>query len=376
MNILIAPNSFKESLPSHEITKIITQSLSKFSTKFRIMPLPLADGGSGFLEVMTRALHGTYAKIRVSGPLGTRVYARYGMCQTQKTAVIELAQAAGLHRIPPRRRNPLRTNTTGVGQLIRAALQKGARTILLGIGDSATIDCGIGALAALGIRFLDVDGAEIPLNCRGLLRLQRIDRSHMMETLHRVKITVAADVDNTLTGRHGALMYARQKGATPRMLPVISTAVRRFNKVVYTTTRTDLDTIPGSGAAGGIGGAFSALLNARLVNGFSLVRRTVHLDRYMKRADCVITGEGMIDQKSRYGKTVLHVLEMARTSKKPVILVVADTADTTTTYTDYGVVRIFALTDRHTKRYAMTHARQVLHGIARRIAQYLDTRVQ
>ncbi|UCC12263.1 MAG: glycerate kinase [candidate division WOR-3 bacterium] len=376
MNILIAPNSFKESLSSHEITDIITQSLSSFSNKFQTIPLPLADGGSGFLEVMTQALHGKYVKVRVFGPLGTRLHARYGMCQKQKAAVLELAQAAGLNRIPPRKRNPLRTSTIGVGHLIRAAIREGARTILLGIGDSATIDCGIGALAALGIRFLDADGAEIPLNCRGLLKLQHIDRSHMMEALHKAKITVAADVDNTLTGQNGALMYARQKGATPRMLPIINKALRRFKKVVYATTKTDLDAIPGSGAAGGIGGAFSALLNASLVNGFSLVRKTVHLDRYMKQADCVITGEGMIDHKSRYGKTALQVLEIARTNKKPVILVVADTADTTSTYTDYGVVRIFALTDRHTKKYAMTHARHVLHGMAPRIAQYLDTRVQ
>jgi glycerate kinase len=152
--------------------------------------------------------------------------------------------------------------------------------------------------------------------------------------------------------------------------------VRKFKKVVYSTTGINLDHIPGSGAAGGIGGAFSAILNARLVNGFSFVRKAVHLDRYMKQADYVITGEGMIDQKSRYGKTTTHVLEMARTNKKPVILVVADTADTTTTYADYGVIKLYALTDKHTKKYAMTHARHLLHGIARRIARYLDTRAQ
>ncbi len=376
MKILIATNSFKESLSSLEITEIMRQSLSLFSTKLDIVPVPLADGGSGFLEVMTRALHGRYIKMRVSGPLGARLYARYSMCLHQRTAVIELAQAAGLYRIPPNKRNPLRASTSGVGQLIRAAVQGGARTILLGIGDSATIDCGIGALSALGIRFLDAEGAEIPLNCTGLLRLQRIDRSSMMEAVHSVKITIAADVDNTLTGRYGALMYARQKGATPRMLPIINKAVRRFKKVVYATTNTDLDHIPGSGAAGGIGGAFSALLNASLINGFSLVRKTVHLDRHMKEADYVITGEGMIDQKSRYGKTVIQVLEMARSNKKPVILVVADTDDRTPTYTEYGVVRMYALTDMHTKKYAMMHARHVLRGIARRIARYLEDRAQ
>ena len=194
--------------------------------------------------------------------------------------------------------------------------------------------------------------------------------------LHRVKITVAADVDNTLTGQNGALMYARQKGATLRMLPIINKALRRFKRVVRTETGTDLDRIAGSGAAGGIAGGFSAILNASLINGFSLVKETVHLEKYMKRADYVITGEGIIDQKSRYGKTAIQVLEMARTYKKPVILVVADTDGRTSTYTDYGVVKMFALTEKHTKQYAMKYARHLLHGIARRIGQYLDAEIR
>lgn len=333
--------------------------------------MPMADGGTGFLRVMTQALNCTYVRKKVIGPLGDEVFAAYGLCHKRKTAVIELAQACGLHLIPRRSRNPLKTTTVGVGQLIRSALDKGAEHIILGIGDSATIDCGVGALAFLGVRFFDRAGETIPPNCRGLLRLHRIDVSHMMQALRRTKITVAADVDNVLIGKKGALMYAMQKGATRRMLPVIDRALRRFNKTIQQHTGINLQLMPGSGAAGGIGGAFCALQGASLVSGFSLVNATVHLDRLMKKVDCVITGEGMIDKKSHHGKTTIGIMEMARKYNKPIILIAGDISDNTAVYRRYGVARIYTLTKKRSKQYAMTHARDILRDIAGQIGQRL-----
>jgi glycerate kinase len=372
MNILIAINSFKESLNSHEITTIIAKHLSTFSSDFHIIQQPLADGGSGFVSVLTRALQGICVRKTVSGPLEHKVRAVYGLCPDRNTAIIELAQAAGLYLMPPRNRNPMRTTTIGVGQLMHAAIRRGADHILLGIGDIATIDCGIGALSVLGARFLDRNGAEIPLNCRGLLRLHSIDLSEMMKDLKSVKITVGADVDNILTGKRGALMYARQKGASARMLPKISQALRRFKRIVYKKTGKDLDTMPGSGAAGGVGGAFRALLGARLVSGFSLVQKAVHLNRLVKRADCVITGEGMIDHKTRCGKATMQVMEMAQQHKKPVILI-AGAIEHAHAFKDYGVVGMYTLTARRSRTYAMTHARDMLKDTAQQIGRQLKT---
>jgi len=370
MKVLIAINSFKESLKSSEITKIIGKHLSKSSSNFQVIQQPLADGGTGFMDIMTQALHGRSVRKKVSGPLGQKQNAVYGMCKEQNTAVIELAQAAGLGLVSSSKRNPMKTTTIGVGQLIRAVIRRGADYILLGIGDSATIDCGIGALSVLGARFLDEHGAQIPLTCSGLLRLEHIDTSCMMKDLMRVRITVAADVDNILTGKRGALMYARQKGATARMLPKINQALRKFKRVVYKKTGKNLDHIPGSGAAGGVGGAFSALVNARLISGFSLVQKAVHLDRLVKQADCVITGEGMIDCKTHCGKTTIRVMEMARYYKKPVILVAGD-IDNAPVFKNYGVIGMYTLVGRSSKKYAMTHARELLKDIAQQIGRYL-----
>lgn len=372
MKVLIAPNSFKESLHSREITDIIAQSLTNTSTKFQIIKQPVTDGGTGFLRIMTQALNGTYVCKRVNGPLEDSIVAMYGWCEKQKTTVIELAQAAGLGLVRPGNRDPLKTTTIGVGQLIRSALEKGTKHILLGIGDSATIDCGVGALSSLGVRFFDRTGEKIPLNCRGLLTLHRIDASRMMQELHSTKITVAADVDNVLTGKNGALVYAMQKGATGRTRPIIGRALRQFKKIMQRHAGVNLDLIPGSGAAGGVGGAFYAVLGARLKSGFSLVSETVHLDRTMQTVDYVITGEGMIDRKSHYGKATTGIIEMAQNYNKPVILIAGDMRDNAAVYRRRGVMEIYTLTaGQRSKQYAMTHARDILQEIAQKIGQRL-----
>ena len=272
MKILVAPNSFKESLTSTEVAHYIKKGLKKASRKLKVTELPLADGGTGTAHIITKALDGDFIKREVSGPLHERVSATYGIAPQHKVAIIELAEAAGLRLVPPKKRNPLITSTKGVGELILDAINNHYNKIILGIGDSATIDCGVGALSVLGAKFLSKKGEEIELNCQGLLELKQIDTSNILRKLKYTKITIASDVRNILTGRYGALVYAKQKGATKKTISIIHKALKNYKKVILKQYNVDLDKIPGSGAAGGIGGAFVALLNAQIVSGFGLVK--------------------------------------------------------------------------------------------------------
>jgi len=246
---------------------------------------------------------------------------KYGIIPEKKIAVLELASAAGLELIPLKMRNPLITTTRGVGEMIIDALNKGFKRIILGIGDSATIDCGIGALSILGVKFLDCDGKEIEKNCQGLLKLAEVDDSELCEEIKDIKLLVGADVSNILTGRDGAVVYARQKGADRKTIPVIKKALRNFQRVVLKRYGVDLDTIPGSGAAGGIGGALKAILGAKLVPGFELIRKYIKIEKQIKENELVITGEGRVDQQTFAGKAIGQVLNIAQRFNRPVVLV-------------------------------------------------------
>ncbi len=343
MKILVAPNSFKESLFSHDIARHIRIGLSKASSKFEVWEVPLADGGTGTCRVITRALRGTFVKRRVSGPLDRQVIATYGFVQQQKTAVIELAEAAGLRLVPINTRNPLLTTTKGVGELITHAIKRGSKKIILGVGDSATIDCGVGALSMLGVRFFNKANADIEPNCRGLLDLKGIDISRVDKRIKNVKIIIASDVENILTGKHGALVYARQKGATKKTIPIIDKALKHFKEVILKQYETDLDKIVGSGAAGGIGGAFAVLMNAKIQTGFEIVQHAVSLEEKIRKSDIIITGEGTIDKQSFYGKVTKKVVDIAYKYKKPVIFIAGHITKDAEAFYKYGVIRQYAL---------------------------------
>jgi len=365
MKILVAPNSYKESLNSIEVARHIAAGLRKASRKIRIAEVPLADGGTGTAQIITKAFDGEFKKKEVIGPLDKKVAAMYGVIPHQRVAVVELAEAAGLDLVPKGKRNPLITSTKGVGELIQDAISNRYRKIILGIGDSATIDCGVGALSVLGARFLNHANKEIELNCRGLLGLQKVDASILYKRLKRVKITIASDVKNILTGRYGALVYARQKGAKQKMLPTIRKALANFKKVILNQYGTDLDRIPGSGAAGGIGGAFHAILGAEILSGFGLVQGMVRLEEEIKTSDLVITGEGRIDKESFYGKTLKRVIDMAYIHKKPVILIAGSITQDAKIFNKYGVIQQYSLlkSSKSTQK-AMRNAPKLLERLA------------
>jgi glycerate kinase len=373
MRILVAPNSFKESLNSIEVAHHIGRGLKRASKKFHVTELPLADGGTGTSLIVTRALNGTFIKCSVSGPLGKKVSATYGIIPQQKIAVIELAEAAGLRLVPENKRNPLVTSTRGVGELMLDAIERGCKECILAIGDSATIDCGVGALSVLGIKFLNKAGAEIELNCRGLLDLAKIDTCGIMRELADSKITIASDVKNILTGRYGALVYAKQKGAKRKTMPIINQALKNFKNVIFKQYRLNLDKIVGAGAAGGIGGAFVAIVQAKIISGFGLVKDVVYLEDAIKNSDLVITGEGRIDRESFYGKTLKKVIDMAYIHKKPVLLIAGSIARDARVLKKYRVIEQYSLLKlSKSLQKSMINAPQLLEGLACSIGSAIE----
>ncbi len=372
MKILVAPNSFKESLNSTEVAHHIAKGLRKASRKLKVTELPLADGGTGTSYIMTKALDGKFVSLKVTGPTNNMITATYGVVPRQRIAVIELAEAAGLRLIPKKERNPLITTTKGVGELILDAVNNRYRKVILGIGDSATIDCGVGALSVLGARFLDRKDEPIELNCRGLLDLRRIDTSQMPERIRSVKITIASDVKNILTGRYGALVYAKQKGAKRATMPLIHKALKTFKKVVLKQYQIDLDKIPSSGAAGGIGGAFVAVMRSEMISGFGLIKELIYFEDAIKACDLVITGEGRVDKESFYGKTLKRVVDLAYIHKKPVILICGSITRDAKVFKKYRVLSQYSLVrSSMSLNKAMANAPKLLEELAIKVGKTL-----
>ena len=372
MRILVAPNCFKESLDSQSVARHIGIGLKRASRKFVVIECPLADGGTGTYTVITKALEGKFVKCTVSGPLHKIVVATYGYLPRRKTAIVELAEAAGLVLVPKEKRTPMVTTTQGVGELIMNATKKGCKKIILGIGDSATIDCGVGALSVLGFRFLNRAGNDIEPNCRGLLDVDSIDDSRVSKKLRLVKITVASDVENVLTGARGALVYARQKGAKRRQVPIINRALMNFKKVIVQRYGIDLDKIPGSGAAGGIGGSLKVLLNAEIQSGFDLVKQIVSLEDKIKQSDIVITGEGVVDEQTFYGKVPRKVVDIAYRHQKPVIFIAGQIKNKSRLFDKYGVVGYYSIMKPFvSRRQAMQNTPQLLEALATAVGKKL-----
>ena len=320
MKIVIAPDSYKESLSALEVAQAVEAGFRQVFPDADYVLVPVADGGEGTVDAMVAATGGRKETVTVSGPLGEPVEAFYGLTGDGDTAVIEMAAASGLALVPPDRRNPLLTNSRGTGELIRAALDAGARRFILGIGGSATNDGGAGMVQALGARLLDLEGRELDGSGGDLARLERIDVSALDPRLAECRIEVACDVDNPLTGARGAsAVFGPQKGATPEMVQVLDANLARLARIVGRDLGVAVDTVPGAGAAGGMGAAMLAFFGATLKPGIEIVTAAVDLDDHVRDADLVITGEGRIDFQTVHGKTPIGVARVAKRHGKPVI---------------------------------------------------------
>jgi len=322
VRVVIAPDSFKGSLTAEEAAAAMAAGAREGWPGIETVELPLADGGEGTVAVLVRATGGRWLRGRVSDPLGRPVEAAWGLLGDGETAAIEMAAASGLTLVEPSRRDPLAASTHGTGQLIRAALDHGCRRLLVAIGGSATTDGGTGMLAALGARFLDEAGRPLPPGGGPLARLARIDLGGLDPRLRHVRIEVACDVDNPLTGPRGAAaVYAPQKGATPEMVEQLEAGLQRLADVAAAVLGRDLREEPGAGAAGGLGFGLLAFLGARLRPGAELVMDAVGFDGYLDGAGLVLTGEGRTDRQTLAGKLVARVARRAQARGVPVVVI-------------------------------------------------------
>ena len=344
MKIVIAPDSFKESLTALEVANAIEKGFKRVFPSATYVKVPVADGGEGTVQAMVDACGGEIIKLPVSGPLGDEVEAFYGLLGDGQTAVIEMAAASGLQLVPTEKRNPLLTSSFGTGELILDALNKGARKIILGLGGSATNDGGAGMMTALGARFLTDDGLAVSGGGRGLSEIADIDIAHMDSRLADTRFDVACDVDNPLCGKTGAsVVFGPQKGATPEMVEQLDANLDHYAKQLQTLTGKDIRDIEGAGAAGGMGAAVLAFLSARLRPGIEIVMETVGLAEKVAGASLVITGEGRIDSQTIHGKTPVGVARIAKAAGCRVIGIAGSLSNDSEVVYEHGFDAVFSI---------------------------------
>lgn len=322
LRILIAPSGFKESLEAEEVANCIETGILRALPKAKIWKAPMVDGGEGFAKALVQATNGTLHEVVVTGPVGQSVKSHFGILggPGQKTAVLEMAAAAGLRLVPRSERDPLQTTTYGVGQLIKAALDAGAERVLIGCGDSGTNDGGAGMAQALGVRLLDDQGQELGRGGGELARLAHIDITDRDPRLDKVQIDVACNWHNVLCGANGvARVFGPQKGASPETVEKMATALDQYAAIINRDIGLDVREIPGGGASGGLGSGLTALIGARLHPRYDIVMQYLEIDSLLRQADLVITAEGGIDFQTPRGKIPAEVARRAKQYNLPVI---------------------------------------------------------
>ncbi|XOQ25331.1 MAG: Glycerate kinase [Mitsuokella multacida] len=317
MRIVIAMDSFKGSISSIEAGNVLKKAILDKYPDDIVRVFPLADGGEGTVDALAQGLHGSIVPVVVTGPLGTPIKSRFGYLPQTKTAVIEMADASGLPLVPRDRRNPLRTTTYGLGELIRAALDKGCRHFIMGLGGSATNDCGLGMLTALGFRFLTERGEEAGIMGGDLASVAGIDMSGADARLSECRFDIACDVRNPLVGPQGcSAVFGPQKGATPVIVKRMDSDIDRFAKLAEEIMGREGRAMPGTGAAGGLGFAFRVFLGGVLTPGSSLILEAIGIKTALKVANVLITGEGRMDAQSAMGKAPVAVAQLAKSCQK------------------------------------------------------------
>ncbi len=327
MKIVIAPVSFKGSLSSITATHVMKKACLEIFPFARVIPFPLSDGGEGTLDVLKDFSGGDFVFERVSDPLFRKIKCRW--LKKGRTAYIEMAQSSGLMLLGEREKNPLRTTTFGVGELIKKAVSSGCREIFIGVGGSATNDGGIGALTALGVKFTGKDGKRIYPGCgKDLKDIKDVDTSGLMPVLNKCRVTVLSDVKNLLYGKKGAAyVYAPQKGADAESVRYLDRGLRNYSGVIRKTTGKDISKTPGAGAAGGIAGGFVAFLSAKIVSGIDTILKIGGFEEKIRSADLVITGEGKVDAQTMYGKPPAVLAKLCERYRVPLLILAGNVDD-------------------------------------------------
>lgn len=349
MKIIIAPDSFKESLTALGVANAIEVGFRHVFPDAEYIKVPMADGGEGTVQSMVDATKGQFIDLEVTGPLGNQVMAQYGILgaadgQEPTTAVIEMASASGLHLVPRDQRNPFFTTSFGTGELIKDALDRGIKHIVLGLGGSATNDAGVGLAQALGIQFQDDNHQELPFGGMALAQLSHVDVSQAHPLLNECRFEVACDVDNPLCGERGAsAIFGPQKGATLEMVDKLDKTLAHFADVLVQNGFADHRLDLGAGAAGGMGLGAKVFLSAELKPGIEIVMDTVGLANKLQGADLVITGEGRIDGQTVFGKTPMGVLKQANNQKIPTIGIAGSLGNDAEAILAHGMLAIFPI---------------------------------
>ncbi|WP_229365651.1 glycerate kinase [Fibrisoma montanum] len=358
MRVVLAPDKFRGSLTARQVADAMAEGVRLAYPDAEVVTLPLADGGEGTAEVLAEATHGTWHTVPVRDPLGRPITAGYGMSgDGLATAFIEMAQASGLRLLASAERNPLKTSSVGTGDLIQAAIEHGARSIVLGIGGSATNDAGTGMASALGWRFQDEKGQDlIPTGAT----LRQITRIHppFRPISASVSISVACDVTNPLTGSNGAaVVYGPQKGATPSMVDELDAGLVHVAQLIKQQFGVDLASVPGAGAAGGLGAGALFFLKATLKPGVDVVLDTVAFDQHVADADLVITGEGKMDEQTLQGKLLMGVAKRTQKANVPIVALCGTLDLSPADLNALGLVAAFSILNRpQTLDEAVKHA--------------------
>ncbi|KWW18196.1 glycerate kinase [Peribacillus simplex] len=341
MKVVIAPDSFKESLPADEVARAIQAGFLSIFPQAEYHLLPIADGGEGTVQALVSAHNGSIESVFVTGPLGIPVEAKIAFSNDGKTAFIEMAEACGLHLVPKDRRNPLHTTSFGVGELMLHALNHGAAELIIGVGGSSTNDGGVGMASALGYEFFDEQGKQVEGIGKDLFHITSLSDRNRDRRLDTVKIVVAADVDNPLTGRNGATyIYGPQKGLPKEMLNEMDQAMGRFHQIAGSYMGTDVSSLPGSGAGGGMGAGLLLFTGAQIKKGIDLVLEHLKMKEICQDADIVIVGEGKIDSQTINGKAPAGVAKCAPRKAK-VIAICGSVGEGSEALYDHGFDAIF-----------------------------------
>ena len=344
MKIVIAVDSFKGSLSSTEAASAITEGFLKVDPTVSVKSYSLADGGEGTVETVISAMGGKWRALSVNGPLRDEVVSKYGEVSANKSAVMEMASASGITLIPEARRNPLHTTTYGVGEMINDAIDRGARSFVIGIGGSATNDGGIGMLSALGFEFLDGEGNPVPDGALGLKALREIRTERRRPELDECRFLIACDVKNPLCGESGCShVFGPQKGATPEMVLDMDAWMKNYALLTATVIPNADMNYPGCGAAGGLGFAFLNYLGAELKSGVDIVLDAINIEADLSDCDLVITGEGRIDGQSYMGKAPVGIAKLAKKYGKPVVAFCGCATKDASVCNDHGIDAIFPI---------------------------------
>ena len=347
MRVVVAIDSFKGSMSSLEAGEAISKGIRNAHKDAEVEIRPLADGGEGTVEALSIGMGGRLINVDVTGPAGKSVNAVYGIVDSSKTAIIEMSQAAGITLVSGDEKNPLYTTTFGVGELIKDAINKGCRHFVVGIGGSATNDCGIGMLQALGYEFLDKEGKQVGFGASGVRDIVSIRDENVIKELSECYFRVACDVNNPLCGDLGcSAIYGPQKGATKEMVADMDGWLKSYSKIVKEKYPDADCEYPGTGAAGGLGYAFFNFTNSKMESGIQIVLDETRLEDYVKDADIVVTGEGRLDHQTVMGKAPVGVANIAKKYNKKVIAFSGSVTEDAGVCNEHGIDAFFPILRR------------------------------